>query len=428
MECCGIKLDEQRISNVIRRLTSVLLIACFFVLPISLTLKSIIVPIVVAGLIYSYRLQIYNIYSAPWSIIIVMLFLLVCCDSLRGIAGFAAKLGLINSYIKLLFLPLLAFGLQNARLRFWAVQAFLLAILITVAGCALKYFDIVQFKYPGDPGACFFNHIVTGYFIAFAAFLSAVYAVQSKGNYKYLYSILSLIFSLDILFINTSHTGIAVFVLLSLLFFAYYGRNYRKILYVLPLLVLLGWSSNMIHVNFNRLHQEAQDYVGSNQDTSLGYRLQFYKYSYNLFLKNPLIGLGTGGYASHFVLDKPILTWDGALQPHSEFWFIAVEHGLLGLILFLLFFVMLFYISLHIVEMRVPMQGLLLSFLAGCLFDDIWLSISATGYLLVLFTALGIGEWLQNGATESLKSWGVCSLKIRAATVRECSQQPVNSP
>jgi O-antigen ligase len=89
----------------------------------------------------------------------------------------------------------------------------------------------------------------------------------------------------------------------------------------------------------NRIQQmvsEASSYSQGDVFTSTGARLHMWVTSFNLWLEAPWFGHGTGAYHE---LAKAAFANDsmcqiGCFHPHNQFLFFAVDHGLLGVMLF----------------------------------------------------------------------------------------------
>ena len=87
-------------------------------------------------------------------------------------------------------------------------------------------------------------------------------------------------------------------------------------------------------------------------------------------------------------------SWTGPLmEPHSEYWLIAAEHGSIGLLVFISFMGILMYYFRQLTQLKYSMYGFLLAFLVGC-YSDGFLTYAGPGFALVLFVAMGLGELL----------------------------------
>lgn len=138
------------------------------------------------------------------------------------------------------------------------------------------------------------------------------------------------------------------------------------------------------------------DYYHAYKDTSVGYRLQFHNFAKQLFKQHPLFGNGTAGFTYSFKLHKPVPSWDRRLlEPHSQYWLIAVEFGVAGILLFGAFYLSLISVANRLKEYRFTALALLLVFAVGNISDSL-LFYSGSGYFFIAFMALCLGESMEN--------------------------------
>lgn len=378
---------------------------CFLILtvltiPLSSLLKSIFLPLATLAILVQpdVRSELGKTIREPWCIASLLFFGLIVIDAFPGDADWHSKFSSIHKYSKLLYLPVLALFLRDKTIRNAAVNVFLLAMLITFGLSVLKIFNWVSMNSPGDPGAVFQNHITTGYFMAFSAYLSAIYSWKNKGWMRWSYGSLALLFSFHTIFINTGRTGYLSFVVLALVLL-FQCVSWRKLplylLLILPVLAFTVHQSTTFNHGVNFAIQDAQNFSSGNKNTSVGYRLQFSQYAKKIFYTSPVFGLGTAAFAYQFNLDKPIPAWGDELSdPHNQYWLTAVEQGVLGVILLMFFFFSIAYASYQTQKINSFMPGLLCSFLVAN-FADSFLLFSATGYFFILFSAILLGASLE---------------------------------
>lgn len=384
-----------------KQLVPFLLIVTLFTFPLSVTLKSIFIPLTILAILFqsSARVDFLKTLREPWCIATLLLFGLMFIGCLFGEADWKSKFAIFNKYSKLLCLPILAMGFQDKRTRQLAIHAFLAAMLLTLILSLLKVAGIITFHSPHahGPADIFNNHIVTGFFMAFAAYLSALYSKKSQGCWRLGYAVLALLFSIHTLFINTGRTGYVIYALL-LAIFLFQCVPLRKIpLYLVLMLPLAGLvisQNTMLTQRIKIALNDVKQYEAGEKNTSLGYRLQFHQYAKKLFLSSPIQGIGTGGFSYRFSQEQPIPAWgEKLLDPHHQYWLMAAENGVIGVSLLLYFFLTLLYVSRKLTETRSIMIALLSAFLVANFLDS-FLLFSTTGYFLILFAALCLGEAL----------------------------------
>ncbi len=371
-------------------------------LAVSVSLKSVFLVLSSAAIVLSFviarRREMFEVVMTPWFFAATLFFVVIVLGCLMSPANQSTQLDFIHKYSKLFYLPLLVLGFQDKQSRFWAMHAFLLGMLITMGCSELKVLGL--FKMHGEPsdfGEVFYNHIVTGYFMAFAAFLALIYAARAQGKWRAGYVLIALLLSYHTLFINQGRTGYVMLTVLILIFLIGCIRHRLSGLLILVPFVFLAYQSPLVHQGLSKVIGEAKNYQQGYQNSSLGYRLQFHQFAQNLFSRSPLIGVGTGAFSHYFSVEKPVPSWgtpltgNTLLEPHGEYWLIAAEHGLVGLVAFFLLMISLSYEAYLTNEMRVIFVGLLMTFLVGCC-NDGFLLLTGPGYFFVIFAAMSLGE------------------------------------
>lgn len=325
----------------------------------------------------------------------VFLFALIAC--LWSPARYSEQLIIAEKYSKMLYLPVLVAGFCLEARRCKALQVFLLAMLI-VAGISILKFHGFLANWRINPDNLFRNHIMTGFMTSFAAYLCLIFYSRSKGKASILYLVLTGIYSYQLFFINAGRMSYIIYFLLVILFIAQvcsWKQALAGLLVVCSVFVICYTQSDIMRERVNSLAVEFNSYHQNNKDTSLGFRLQFHSFAQGLFLQHPLLGSGTGGYVYNFRMMNPVPVWGNrSFEPHSQYWLIAVETGLAGLIILSLFFYYLLRAILQLDAMRSVGLGMLIPFLLGN-FSDSLLFYSGSGYFFLLFIAVALGEQLQ---------------------------------
>lgn len=384
-----------------RQLASCCLILTVVSFPLSITLKSVFLVFTLLAFLVQPEMRsgLIKVIKEPWCVVLLVFFCLVIAGGFLGDADWKSKLVSINKYSKLLYLPILAVLFQDKWTRNASVHAFLFTMLVTLIASILKIFHWVNINTPDDPGALFHNHIATGYFMAFSAYLCALYSRQSKGKLRWGYVTLTLLFSFHTLFINTGRTGYVSFAILAFVFLLQ-SVSLRKLPLYLCLLitpmVLTFYLSTSFNHGMSVAIQDTKNFSTGNKNTSVGFRLQFSQYAKKLFYTSPIIGLGTASFAWQFAKDKPLPAWGDTLSdPHNQYLLTAVEYGVTGLIVLMLFFSSIAWVSYKTRKLNSFMPGLLCSFLvANC--ADSFLLFSSTGYFFIIFSAILLGDALES--------------------------------
>jgi len=262
----------------------------------------------------------------------------------------------------------------------------------------LKAKGFINIGLIGDPGEVFSNHIITGFMVAFASYLAGLYVIQHKERIRFIYLFIYLLTSYQLIFINNGRTGYLLYVVLMLLLIIQKLHMRQALIGIMLFCGLFSfcyYESSVMYERVNILINEVKMYKQNHKETSWGYRIQFHNYAKTLFYEHPILGIGTGGFKDRFYQDNPIPQWGRDLtEPHSQYWLLLSENGLIGFVLFLFFLGSLFLTSLQLKETKAIILGILISFCIGCLSDTL-LCYSTVGYLLIVFSALCFGELLE---------------------------------
>lgn len=372
-----------------------------FTLPISSTGKSVCLILCALAVLVmpSYRLTIYSLLKKPWCQAGLLLFAIAVLGCLFSPASLKEKGIVIEKYSKLLYLPLLVVGFREPRTRTLGLHAYLAAIVLVCVLSILKFYGFLNFL-AINPERVFRNHIITGFMVAFAAYLAILLAYRQTILYKRLaYSLLALLFSYQVIFVNGGRSGYLIYLLMMGILLLQLCSWRQALIGMLGLIAIFGLAylqSSMVQLRVNSLTNEFLLYQqATDKNTSLGFRLQFFNYAHELFNKHPLLGNGTASFTYHFRTEKPIPAWgETLLEPHNQYWLVAAEFGLLGLGILLFFFATLMMQSAQLLEYRSIAFAILIPFLVGNLSDSL-LFYSGPGYLFLFVIALCFGEQLQ---------------------------------
>ena len=373
-----------------------------FAVPISESGRSIFVGIALALILMtpSYRKELVSTLSKPWCQALLGLLLLTFIACIWSPASSYEKISMIKKYSKLLFLPLLAVGFCEPRTRRIGLHAFLAAMLITCLLSLSKAAGLLTYN-GGESGQVFRNHIMTGLMMSFAAYLSAWFCLKEQTSWRYLYALFVIVFSYQILFISSGRTGYVIYALMMFVFMVQ-TIPWRKLGFALmlgcSLFALSYYQSPIMQAAIKNVADGLHQYDHGNKNTSIGYRMQFHAFAKKLFLRHPIIGNGTGSYTYLFRKEDPVPAWQDIrkspnklFEPHSQYWLIASEFGLLGIGVLLFFFGSLLVASLRLDSMKNMAIALILLFMVGNLSDSL-LFYSGTGYFFLILMGLCLGE------------------------------------
>lgn len=345
----------------------------------------------------SYCKQLRWVVKRSWAWAALLMFILVIVACLWSPATPHNQFFVVEKYCKVMFLSVMVIGFHKERTRHYGLHAFLLAMLVTCSIAILKYHGFLQaFNINAD--RVFRNHIMTGFMVSFAAYLSVWLAWRApKGWRRYTYIALAFIYTYHTLFVNHGRTGYVIYLLLALLLLSQLCTWRQAIMGGLLVSLVFGisyFTSPQMRVGLDSIIEQVQAYHHNDKDSSVGLRLQFHDFAQQLFLRHPLTGNGTASFQYYFHVENPVPVWGHDLwEPHSQYWLMASEFGLLGLLAMAFFLYSLLDTSLGLNTMRIPALGLLLPFAIGNLSDSL-LFYSGSGYFFIIFMGICLGEQL----------------------------------
>ena len=163
-----------------------------------------------------------------------------------------------------------------------------------------------------------------------------------KGE-KAIYALLMGFYCLHIL-IMESRGGYLTFILLSpiVIHNLFPGISLRLTALLYFLLIVIIFSTPIVSERAVKTYMKLSEQYGDGEDVRWGKkysknldRIYMWHWALELFLQNPVLGVGTGGYKQATLNaggDKDID------HPHNNFLFVAASHGIAGLIIFLWLF------------------------------------------------------------------------------------------
>ena len=228
------------------------------------------------------------------------------------------------------------------------LNAFLLSILITEIFSFLIWFQVIEpfgnaSLYNPTP---FMTHISFNPILAFAIYIVShkVLFDESTIYTKLFLSFFTLAMSIN-MFITGGRAGqVMFFAVLAILIFQFFSKQKFKAIFVVILFttsVFFGAynTSNIFHKRVNDVVSNIQVYE-SNKKTSVGIRIAYALNSWEVILKNPIIGVGTGDFPKEYKLvnQKNTPQLPNSTNPHNMYILILMQLGLIGLISFLMIF------------------------------------------------------------------------------------------
>lgn len=393
MSVSEIVMKTPLLKNHFKSLSQIFAVITAFVLPLSTAALEIffLASVVCCVLAGDWKKHYEMLRHNRMSLMFMIFFALFVMGISYSVASRSEVLYTLTKYSKFLLGFFLFSIFSHKKTRYYAVFAFLLATTLTLLLSYAKFFGWnILHLYNGDSGV-FKDHIFTGFLLAFGSYTYALLAF-SNLKWRLFFIILFLLACFNVLFINLGRTGYVVFFSLLLLLswqqLSWKGLGIALLLSIFLLGGTLFFSSNFNN-RFFTVHKEIQQYDKGKQNTSTGLRLSFYKNSLQLFTQHPWIGTGTGSFAKVYASVAKDNQWL-TRNPHNEYVNIAVQFGLLGMMVLLALFATHWQQSFRLPWfLKNFAQAVLISIAVGCLFNS-WLMDVTQGFFYVFFTALAL--------------------------------------
>jgi O-antigen ligase len=206
---------------------------------------------------------------------------------------------------------------------------------------------------------------------------------------------------------RTTYIALIVMLLVTLYYFIKYKRNkstelniskaYKYILAILVISFLIGLLPNN-HKNPERqnlIYNIGTIFESGNASNSA--RLDYINYSFKMFLKQPLFGIGTGNwfavypeYIRDMYNDENIMN-NADLNPHNDYVKILSENGIIGFILFIAIILFSVYKLIIYSNKNILYFPILLSLIGIAVFSFFAFPSENVSAMILFFTAIGIG-------------------------------------
>jgi O-antigen ligase len=320
----------------------------------------------------------------PVAIVAMALFGVVALATFHGLADTHLALIHLKKYADLAFIPVFLSLFRDNRSRLLALQAFALSLAAILSlsyllksGVALALPAIVgNPQYP----VVFKEHLTHNILMAFAVFLYAWLAVSAKSAWgKSVWCSLALLALINVTVMVHGATGYLVFGgLLLLLGYRYIGwRGILMSIFVLALIAsALMTFSNPFEQRVNKIATEWRQWQPNQPaKTSTGWRLEFYRTTLSVIADQPILGVGTGGFAAAYAKKVEGTGKVATQNPHNEFLLMWAQLGIAGLALLIWLFWWQWRLAADLptrLESELA-RGLVVTMVIGCMFNSLLL-------------------------------------------------------
>ena len=251
-----------------------------------------------------------------------------------------------SKYAKLVLVPVFVLLLQDARWRYRCTLGFMCAMgFILVSAYANIFFQLPWSKTQnlgwGQDHTVIGDYITQNIMMAFFAVLMLEKAVQSTEMVrKVLFFGVFVMAALVITHLSHGRTGYLLLVASVGMYAMKWAKGWKQWCAIGALACVIGASlasSERVQVRVAQAVHEAQTSEAM-EITSIGGRINFWKYTLEMTLQKPLQGWGTGSYHTKWCEHVTAQGWCqfGHWHPHNQYLFFWMEHGIVGLALFVL--------------------------------------------------------------------------------------------
>jgi hypothetical protein len=275
----------------------------------------------------------------------IALFVLAVAGTLWSDAAWGARLYAIGPTVKLLVLSVLIYHFERSTRGVWVFVAFLVSCSLLMAMSWIVAFDPnLSLKPAGlaDRGIFVKNYIDQSQEFALCAVALIYPIVKFLGQRKFLagalLTALSLSFVINMAFVIVSRTALVATPVMLFVFALMHLKLRGIIITICIAATLVGavwFTSPVLRERATSVISQYNLYEQSNEATSVGLRLEFWRKSLLFFAEAPLFGHGTGstrGLFDHAAIGQTGAAGEVVGNPHNQTLNVAVQWGALGVL------------------------------------------------------------------------------------------------
>ena len=335
-------------------------VAVAVALPWSTTLTGVFITLWLVTLIPS--LDVLKMRYKPWIPvgglpIPVALWTLAVVGMLWAHAPLAERIAGLNSFHKLLAIPLLMLQFRETDRGKWVLIGFLVSctVMLIVSWGLVLLPDLPwrgRLRVAG--GRPMIGMPIKDYIAQSTVFTLCIFGLaegaflawhKARRPLAVAIVLLAIVFLANILYVATSRTAlVAVPILLVLFAFLRLGwKGAASLLIAIMVLVATAWATSpYLRERVTILFEEVQNYQPSGPSTSVGERLEFWRKSVIIIADAPVFGHGTGSIREQFrqsAVGQTGVAGLASANPHNQIFAIAIQLGLLGTLVLLVMWV-----------------------------------------------------------------------------------------
>lgn len=280
----------------------------------------------------------------PMVVMALVWLALLGVGTLFSLAPGEESLDTLASWRKILLIPMAAAVFEDDSWKLRLAWTFLYAVIFCLPLSYLSWF--MEIKIHEMPGIIIHNHATQGMVFGVALFTAAVllrFKIATSKKSRLCLAAASFFLLLNIILITPGRSGyLALLVLTAVLsFFSVKGWPRYLLCLSVPLIIVLALSlSPVAKKGIMQGVSEIQHYDQSESVTSMGIRVIMWQNTLKIIEERPIFGHGTGAFLEAYRKQvKGVSGWQGELanDPHNQYLRVVAEHGLVGLMVFLVF-------------------------------------------------------------------------------------------
>jgi O-antigen ligase len=242
----------------------------------------------------------------------------------------------LNSFHRLLAIPLLLAQFRRSRNGLWVVCGFFIACTALLIASYVIIL-VIGYRSPGVYGVPVHDTIFQGSIFLICGFGALGYAVLARGKTRR-----ATIFTIGVLFLTNfavatpSRAALIIMPLLLILLGWRLARWKGAMATVLLSLLIsaVAWSASpTLRDRIEASIAEMEEYRATDKATPIGEHFAFLKGSRTIIASAPMIGHGTGSIAEQFrrvTAGKTGVSAEPTVNPHNQTFAVAIQLGLVG--------------------------------------------------------------------------------------------------
>lgn len=408
------QMTKQTFFNSSKKAAAICAVILGFSIPVSTGLDSVLLALLLATALIGWNIEYPGMIAQnPVAKAALLLFGVLFAGCFYGVAPPGTGLKILTKYDDLILFALMLPIFSTPQMRRYGQHAFMMAMALTLILSyliwlgAFQHLPLFTDRSPDNP-VVFKLQITHGIFMSFAAFMFAVHAVNTSGKWRWLMLAASLLAAYNVLLMTQGRTGYVVIIALGIYLIFSYFRS-RNLVLGLGLIIaasaVIYMASPKIQSRVTLAIHEAQAWQSMQSGSgasSTGMRLNYYTNAARIIRKNPLLGVGTGGFETAYAREIEGTAMAPANNPHNQFLLFWAQTGIVGLAAFLFLLGLAWRAAAWLqspTEILLA-RGLLVTIVTGCLFNSLLLD-HAEGLFFAWFGGLLFAGLPGNGKSAS---------------------------